>query len=104
MFLAKSAMMLLKSPVKFLLLTAFSTAIFGSVIVPVLSTQRTFTRAKVSTLFISCSITSCRANRIAARAKAIVVNKYSPSGIIPIKAASMEVILRLSPILFKKKL
>ena len=84
--------------------TAFSTLIFGSVIVPVLSTQSTLTRAKVSTLFISWSITCFRARRTAESANAIVVKRYKPSGIIPIIAASMETILRYKDMWLTKKL
>ena len=92
-FWAKIAISLLNSSLVTLTGITSSTSILGSVIVPVLSTHSTLTRANVSTLFISWSITWERAKRIAANAKAIVVNKYRPSGIIPIIAASIETIL-----------
>ena len=68
--------------------------IVGSVIVPVLSTHSTSTRASASILFISCSSTFRLASFMVLRASAIVVSKYNPSGIIPMIAATVAVTLR----------
>ena len=63
----------------------------GSVIVPVLSTHSTSTLASVSILFISCSNTLFFASRMVLNANAIVVSRYSPSGIMPMIAATVDV-------------
>ena len=60
-----------------------------SVIVPVLSTQRVSTRASVSMQFISRVSTLRRARRIMLTAKATLVSRYSPSGIMPMSAATV---------------
>ena len=67
--------------------------------VPVLSTQRISTRDKVSIPFMLLSRTFSLANLTAPRASAKVIKRYKPSGIIPIKAPTVEVTLslRLSP-------
>jgi len=65
------------------------------VIVPVLSTHKTSTLARLSILFISCRITFFLASFPALIAKATVVNKYKPSGIIPINADTIELTLSL---------
>ena len=80
------------------------TLIEFSVIVPVLSTQSTLTRASVSILFISWSKTFCFARRIALTAIATLARRYNPSGIIPITAATIEVILLRNGSPLKKKL
>ena len=60
-----------------------------SVIVPVLSTQRVSTRASVSMQFMSRVSTLRRASRIMLTASATLVSRYSPSGIIPMSAATV---------------
>ena len=67
-----------------------------SVMVPVLSTQSTSTRASVSIHFISCTRTFFPARRITLITRATLASRYNPSGIIPITAATMEVTLFLS--------
>ena len=62
-----------------------------SVIVPVLSTQRVSTRASVSMQFISRVSTLRRARRIMLTAKATLVSRYSPSGIMPMSAATVAI-------------
>ena len=69
------------------------TLIEFSVIVPVLSTQSTLTRASVSILFISWSRTFLWASLIELTANATLASRYNPSGIIPRTAATMETIL-----------
>ena len=71
------------------------TSISGSVIVPVLSRQSIFTLAKVSIHFISCKSTFLRASLPALTAKATLVKRYIPSGIIPTTAATVADILSL---------
>ena len=67
-----------------------SARISFSVMVPVLSTQSTSTRASVS-IPLSSWIRVCRlASRITPTASATLVSKYSPSGIIPTNAATVE--------------
>ena len=69
------------------------TCIPGSVIVPVLSTHSTLTRASVSMHFISWINTFFCARRTEDTAIATLDNRYSPSGIIPMIAATIPVIL-----------
>ena len=71
----------------------FFTLIVLSVIVPVLSTQSTSTRASVSMHFILCTSTFCIARRMTLTANATLASRYSPSGIIPMTAATVEVTL-----------
>ena len=71
----------------------FFTLIVLSVIVPVLSTQSTSTRANVSIHFILCTSTFCVARRMTLTANATLASRYSPSGIIPMTAATVEVTL-----------
>ena len=66
-----------------------SACIVLSVIVPVLSTQRVSTRASVSMQFMSRVSTLRRASRIMLTASATLVSRYSPSGIIPMSAATV---------------
>ena len=61
------------------------------VMVPVLSTQSMSTRASVSMLRMSCNMTMFWASRMALRASAMVTSRYSPSGIIPMTAPTMDV-------------
>ena len=72
------------------------TSIVFSVIVPVLSTHKTFTLAKVSIHFISCTRTFFDASRTTLTTNATLASKYKPSGIIPITAATIEVMLLLN--------
>ena len=65
------------------------------VIVPVLSTHKTSTLARLSMLFISCKMTLFLASFPALIANETVVNKYKPSGIIPINADTIEFTLSL---------
>ena len=69
------------------------TCIPGSVIVPVLSTHNTLTRASVSMHFISWIKTFFCARRTEDTAIATLESKYNPSGIIPMIAATIPVIL-----------
>ena len=71
------------------------TSIILVVIVPVLSIHKTSVLAKLSILFISWSKTFFSASLIALSASATVVNKYSPSGIIPINADTILTTLSL---------
>ena len=68
-----------------------ATSILLSVIVPVLSTHSTSTLASVSVLFISCSMTLLRASLTALITRVMLTRRYSPSGIIPMTAATMDV-------------
>ena len=61
----------------------------GSVMVPVLSTHSTSTRASVSMQFMSWTKTCCFASFMADTAMATLVSRYSPSGIIPMRAATV---------------
>ena len=71
--------------------------------VPVLSTHRTSTLASVSIHFISCTSTLSAASLMVLTANARLDSRYSPSGIIPITAAAIPVILsfKFLPILTK---
>ena len=60
-----------------------STVIFGSVIVPVLSTQSVSTRASVSMQPMSCTSVRRFASRMTLATSARLVSRYSPSGIMP---------------------
>ena len=64
-----------------------------SVMVPVLSTHSTLTRASVSMLRISCSSTFFWASLIELTASATLASRYNPSGIIPITAATIDTML-----------
>ena len=72
------------------------TDIVFSVIVPVLSTQRTSTLARVSIHFMSCTRTLFIARRIALSARVVLARRKSPSGISPINAATIDCILALT--------
>ena len=65
----------------------------GSVMVPVLSTQRVSTRARVSTQFMSRTRTFRRDRRMTLRTRATLVRRYSPSGIMPMRAETVETML-----------
>ena len=65
----------------------------GWVMVPVLSTHSTSTLAKASMLFMSWSRTFRPARRTVLRARAAVVSRYRPSGIMPMMAAIMDTML-----------
>ena len=68
----------------------------AGVMVPVLSTHSTSTRASVSMQFISCVSTRRPARRIIPTASATLVSRYNPSGIIPISAATvLSTLLRI---------
>ena len=69
--------------------TGSSACIALSVIVPVLSTHSTSTRASVSMQFMSWVSTRRRASRIMPTARATLVSRYNPSGIMPISAATV---------------
>ena len=60
-----------------------------SVIVPVLSKHKVSTRAKVSIEYKSWTKTLYLESLKTATAKTVLVNKTNPSGIIPIKAATV---------------
>ena len=77
--------------------TTFSTSISGSVMVPVLSTHSTSTRASVSMQFMSCTSTFFRLSFTADAAMAMEVSRYSPSGIIPTSAATVPSTLLSRP-------
>ena len=62
----------------------------GWVMVPVLSTHSTSTRARDSMQFISCTSTRCRVSFMADTARAMLVSRYSPSGIMPTRAATVD--------------
>lgn len=66
------------------------TSILGSVMVPVLSTHSTSTRARVSMQFMSWTSTFCCASFMADTAMATLVSRYSPSGIMPMSAATVD--------------
>ena len=66
---------------------------FPVVIVPVLSRQRTSTRARLSTQYRSWQRVRRRASLMELTASAILVSRTSPSGIIPIIAAAVLVTL-----------
>ena len=66
------------------------TSIPGSVMVPVLSTHSTSTRARVSMQFMSWTRTFCWASFMAETAMATLVSRYSPSGIMPMRAATVD--------------
>ena len=70
-----------------------STTMSGSVMVPVLSTQSTSTRARVSMLFMSWTRTRWRLSFWADTARATLVSRYSPSGIMPMRAATVPSVL-----------
>ena len=72
------------------------TFIVFSVIVPVLSTHKTSTLAKVSIHFIFRTKTFFLARRIMLTTIATLAKRYNPSGIIPITAATIPVILSLN--------
>ncbi len=57
---------------------------------PVLSTHSTSTRARVSMAFISWISVRFRASRTTLTARATLVSRNSPSGIMPIRAATVE--------------
>lgn len=59
--------------------------------VPVLSTHSTSTRARVSMQFMSWTRTFCWASFMAETAMATLVSRYSPSGIMPMSAATVDV-------------
>ena len=61
----------------------------ASVMVPVLSTHSTSTRARFSIQVMSWVKTRFRARRRTLTASATLVSRYSPSGIIPMRAATV---------------
>ena len=65
------------------------TSIIPSVIVPVLSRQRVSTRAKLSVAYKSCDKTLYLESLIILTANTLLVRRTSPSGIIPIIAATV---------------
>ena len=69
-------------------MTSF-TSITPSVIVPVLSRQITLTLARVSIQYKSCTKTFLLDSLITLTAKTVLVSKTNPSGIIPIRAATV---------------
>ena len=71
--------------------TTSRTCIWGLVTVPVLSTHSTSTRARVSMAFISWISVRFRASRTTLTARATEVSRNSPSGIMPMRAATMEI-------------
>ena len=75
----------------------FATSIFGSVMVPVLSTHSTSTRASDSMQFISCTSTFRFDSFSAEAAMATLVSRYSPSGIIPTSAETVPSVLSRIP-------
>jgi len=79
--------------------STLSTSILASVMVPVLSTHRTSTRARASMQFISCTNTFWRVSLIADTAMATLVNRYSPSGIMPTNAATVASALSVKVLL-----
>ena len=70
-----------------------ATSISGTVMVPVLSTHSTFTRASVSIHFMSWISTFCFPSLITDTTIATLARRYRPSGIIPRIAATMPVTL-----------
>ena len=62
---------------------------FPLVMVPVLSRHNVSTLANVSIQYNSCTNTLFLDNRITLTASTVLVNKTSPSGIIPISAATV---------------
>ena len=66
------------------------TCIWGQVTVPVLSTHSTSTRARVSMAFISWISVRFRASRTTLTARATLVRRNSPSGIMPMRAATVD--------------
>ena len=64
---------------------------------PVLSTHSTSTRARVSMAFISWINVRFRARRTTLTASATLVSKNSPSGIMPMRAATVETTACRSP-------
>ena len=72
-----------------------STCMSGPVIVPVLSTQSTSTRARASIHFMFWTRTSFFASLKAETTMAMLAVMYRPSGIIPRIAATIEVTLLL---------
>ena len=73
--------------------TTALTCISFSVMVPVLSTQSTSARARASIHFMSCTSTFREASRMTLTTNATLASRYSPSGIMPITAATMETML-----------
>ena len=71
--------------------TVFSTIILFSVMVPVLSTQSTSTRASVSIQSISWTSVFLCARRMTPAIRAMEVRRYSPSGIIPMMEPTVDV-------------
>ena len=71
--------------------TISSTTILFSVTVPVLSTHRVSTRARVSMQSNWRHIVFFRARRITPATRARLVRRYSPSGIMPTKAPTVDV-------------
>ena len=71
--------------------TTSSTAILFSVMVPVLSTHRVSTRASVSMQSIWRHMVFFRARRSTPATSARLVSRYSPSGIMPTSAPTVEV-------------
>ena len=69
--------------------TTSRTCIWGLVTVPVLSTHSTSTRARVSMAFISWISVRFRASRTTLTARATLVSRNSPSGIMPMRAATV---------------
>ena len=72
--------------------TTLTTCILPLVIVPVLSQHSVSTRASVSIQYNSLTNVCCLANLIVPKASVILVRSIIPSGIIPIKAATVDVI------------
>ena len=70
----------------------------ASVMVPVLSTQRTSTRARFSMQFMSWVRTRFRARRRTLTASATLVSRYRPSGIMPMRAATVALTDACRPI------
>ena len=75
----------------------FSTSILGSVMVPVLSTHSTSTRARASMQFQSWTSTRFRLSFWVETARATLVSRYSPSGIMPVRAATVPSALSRRP-------
>ena len=103
--LAKSLSRLIKSLRLYFLsiATISSTPIVLSVIVPVLSTHKTLTRASVSILFMSWRSTFFCANFIALTANAMLASRKSPSGIMPTTDATAAWTLRWRSTCLRKK-
>lgn len=82
-------------------ITLFTCMAF-SVMVPVLSTHSTLTRASVSMHFMSWTRTFLDESRTTLTASATLARRYSPSGIMPMTAATMETMLLVKAASAKK--